>query len=69
MDKITVIVSHYNHNDYLYDSLVSLVNQDYENLDIIVIDDASDVYPMCIVNEIATMGRSIETYQMKTNQL
>ena len=68
MDKITVIVPHFNHNEYLYDSLVSIVNQDYDNLDIIVIDDASDTYPMCIVNEIAKMGRKVETFQMRENQ-
>lgn len=68
MDKITVIVPHYNHNEYLYDSLVSIVNQDYENLDIIVIDDASAEYPSQTVNEVSKMGRNIETYQMLENQ-
>tara|TARA_R110001592_G_scaffold228937_1_gene485505 strand:- start:1458 stop:2174 length:717 start_codon:yes stop_codon:yes gene_type:complete len=68
MDKITVIVPHYNHNDYLYDSLISIVNQDYDNLDIVVIDDASAEYPACTINEVAKMGRNIETYQMQENQ-
>ena len=68
MDKITAIVCNYNHEDYLFDSLVSLINQDYENLEIILIDDASKVYPLHIIDQVSRMGRKIEAFQMKENR-
>jgi len=39
--KICVAICSYNHSDYLQQSLRSIVEQDYGNLDIVVIDDAS----------------------------
>jgi glycosyltransferase involved in cell wall biosynthesis len=47
--KVAVIICHYNHNQYLKQSIQSIVNQSYENLDIIIVDDGSDNPPDDIV--------------------
>lgn len=39
--KICVAICNYNHENYLHQSIKSIVEQDYENLDIAVIDDGS----------------------------
>ena len=41
MDKISVIIPVYNVEDYLDRSIESVVNQTYENLEIILVDDGS----------------------------
>ena len=40
--KVCVAICNYNHSKYLKQSIRSIVEQTYENLDIAVIDDASD---------------------------
>ena len=40
--KICVAICNYNHEQYLLESLLSITRQDYQNLDIVVIDDGSD---------------------------
>lgn len=39
--KICVVICNYNHNKYLKESIQSIVDQTYENLDIVVVDDGS----------------------------
>lgn len=41
-DQITVAICNYNHTQYLKQSIGSIQNQTYQNLDIAVIDDGSD---------------------------
>lgn len=52
--KICVAICSYNHSKYLEGSLRSIVEQDYENLDIVVIDDGSSDRLSCdIVSSFA----------------
>ncbi len=39
--KVCVVISNYNHSQYLNDSIKSIVEQSYENMDIVVVDDGS----------------------------
>ena len=41
MNKISIIVAIYNVEDYLHKCIYSLINQNYKNLEIILIDDGS----------------------------
>lgn len=38
---VSVIISTYNEEKYIIDSIKSILNQDYENIEIIIVDDAS----------------------------
>ena len=38
---VSVIVASYNHREYLKERMDSLINQTYQNLEILVIDDCS----------------------------
>jgi len=42
MSKVCVAICNYNHEKYLEESIRSIINQDYEDLDIVVVDDFSD---------------------------
>ena len=42
MSKVCVAICNYNHEMYLEESIRSVVKQDYEDLDIVVVDDFSD---------------------------
>jgi glycosyltransferase involved in cell wall biosynthesis len=41
MNKVCVAICNYNHQKYLADSIKSIVEQDHEDLDIVVVDDGS----------------------------
>tara|TARA_B100001057_G_scaffold493910_1_gene589368 strand:+ start:585 stop:1298 length:714 start_codon:yes stop_codon:yes gene_type:complete len=59
MDKVTAILCNYNHHEYIESAFQSLLNQTYENLDIIVYDDGSDVNPQDLLSGIDTLGRKV----------
>jgi glycosyltransferase involved in cell wall biosynthesis len=40
-EKVSVIMSAYNAEEYIYDSILSLLNQTYKNIEIVIIDDGS----------------------------
>ena len=39
--RVSVIITAYNHEDYIAESLYSVLNQTYDNFEIIVINDGS----------------------------
>ena len=51
--KVSAIVLTYNHEDYLEDTLDSVVLQDYDNLEIIVADDGSRDRTVEVIQEYA----------------
>ena len=68
MDKITAILCNYNHHDYIETAFRSLLNQTYENMDIVVYDDGSDVDPRDILADIDTNGREVTFVSNDTNR-
>ncbi len=53
MDKVTVIIPSYNHEAFIKESVMSVLNQDYKNIELIVIDDGSQDRSPEILKELA----------------
>ena len=68
MEKISVIVPVYNVEKYLKKCLNSLLEQDYQNYEIILINDASTDSSLSICNQFAKQSDRIKLFNLKTNQ-
>jgi len=69
MDKVTVLLCNYNHHEYIEEAFKSIVNQTYANLEILVIDDGSDVDPYDVISKINPKGRTVKYLEKnKTNK-
>lgn len=49
---ISVIIPVYTYNDYFEESLLSIVNQSYKNIEIVIIDDSNDVNIASVISKI-----------------
>lgn len=63
---VSVYINVYNREDYILETLRSVVSQTYQNLQIIVVDDCSDDGTAANVRSLA--DERIELYQLKENQ-
>lgn len=52
MPLVSVVMPVYNAEKFIYDALISILNQTYKNLDIIIIDDCSSDSSIEIINKI-----------------
>ncbi len=65
MDElISIIVPVYNVEDYVYDSVQSIMKQTYKNLEIILIDDGSSDRSGKICDELASEDNRIKVYHI-----
>lgn len=64
---VTVLVSVYNGVEFIEDTLRSIIDQSYRNMQIIVIDDCSNDNSRDIIERIAQTDQRIETIYMKQN--
>ena len=62
---VSVIMSTYNREDFLYESVISVLNQTFENFEFIVIDDNSNDKTVEILNEIN--DKRLKIYKNKVN--
>ncbi len=51
--KVSVVIISYNHADYITESIMSVVNQTYKNIELIVADDASSDNSVEIIKHLA----------------
>lgn len=58
--KVSVIVPMYNSEDYIHDSLSSLLNQTYKNIEILVVDDGSDDESYSLVEKLVTQNKTLK---------
>lgn len=68
MEKISVIVPVYNVEKYLEKCLISLLNQDYKDFEIILVNDASTDSSLSICNHYAKKSKKIILINLKINQ-
>ena len=66
--KVSVIVPTYNAEKYLSRSIDSIINQSYDNLEIIIIDDASTDKSKDIIKKYASVDNRIRTFYSEINQ-
>lgn len=65
---ITLALSVYNVEPYLRQSLETIINQTYKNLEIICIDDCSKDQTYTILEEYAAKDKRIKVYRQSSNQ-
>lgn len=66
--KVSFIVPIYNASEYLSRSIESILNQSYENLEIILIDDASTDNSKDIIKQYALKDNRIKPFYSEINQ-
>ena len=69
MDKITVIMPVYNVQDYLREAIESVINQTYQNLEILIIDDGSKDISGKICDEYAKKDNRIKVIHQENKGL
>lgn len=65
--SISVIMAVYNNENSVQDSIFSILNQSYENFELLILDDASTDSSYFKINNIAMQDNRIKTYRNKTN--
>ena len=66
-DMISIVTTCYNLEDYIENCLVSLINQSYKNLEIIVVNDCSTDNSLNIIKQLADKDSRIKIINNETN--
>lgn len=65
---VTIIVAAYNTSSYVEESITSLLNQTWQNIEVIAIDDASKDETLTILKRIAQQDQRLKVIRQKDNQ-
>lgn len=68
MPKVSIIIPVYNASEYLYLCLNSVVSQNYENLEVIVVDDKSTDNSIALIKQYQKQDSNIKLIRVKRNQ-
>lgn len=68
MPKVSIIIPVYNASEYLYLCLNSIISQNYENLEIIVVDDKSTDNSITLIKQYQKQDSNIKLIRVKRNQ-
>lgn len=66
--KYTIIVSHYNQYKFIYETLDSILNQDYESFQLLIFDDASTYFNTNVINEYITLHKPSLDFEIIVNE-
>lgn len=66
--KISIIVASYNYEQYIHETLDSLINQTYKNFEVIVVDDGSKDNSISIIKEYINKYSNIFLYTHENGQ-
>ncbi|HET6528407.1 MAG TPA: glycosyltransferase family 2 protein [Balneolaceae bacterium] len=58
--KISIIIPHYNMPAFLPRAVESVAFQDYENIELIIVDDGSDSEQLIVINEQLSVNRGVD---------
>ena len=67
MVKISILIPTYNRKEYIKECILSAINQDYSNFEIIIVDNQSDDGTWEICKELSKIDCRIKIFQNKTN--
>ena len=67
MIKISIVVPVYNDELYIEECLLSVINQKYENLEIICVNDCSTDESVTVIEKIATTDSRIKMLSLEKN--
>lgn len=65
---VSVLLPVYNEGEYLVEAIESIINQTYQNLELIIIDDASTDNTLEIIKKYAAINCTIKVLKMKKNK-
>lgn len=68
MKKISVLIAHYNNGNYFEDCYASLINQTYNNWEVIIVDDASTDNSLEVIREIIKDDDRFILYENSENK-
>ena len=68
MNRLSVIIPVYNGENYIEKCLDSLINQSYNNLRIVVVDDGSTDKTQKILNNYSSKYKNIEVYHKENEK-
>ncbi|MCE9686733.1 glycosyltransferase family 2 protein [Shewanella sp. AS16] len=64
---VSVIIPAFNVEKYVYEAISSILQQTYENLEIIVVDDGSTDNTVSVCKNIVSIDNRVKLYQNETN--
>lgn len=68
MPKVTVWLSSYNHDQFLAESIESILCQTYEDFELFIIDDCSDDNSWSIIQKYSLLDKRIKAFRHSVNQ-
>ena len=68
MSLVSVIIPTHNSSQFISDTLRSIINQTYRDLEILITDDASTDYTIEIIKEFQKKDKRIKLYSLKKNR-
>ena len=66
--KISIITASYNYADYIKETIESVINQTYQNWEMIIVDDGSKDNSIDIINEYTKKDSRIKLYTHEQNK-
>jgi glycosyltransferase involved in cell wall biosynthesis len=67
MQLVSVVVGTYNGSKYIETQLLSILNQSHPNLEIIVVDDASNDNTVALLNELSQKYKNVQVHAFSDN--
>lgn len=65
---VSVCINSYNVEKYIYDTVNSVLNQTYQNIEVIIVDDASSDNTVNVIKDNFSDDKRIKLYENKTNR-
>jgi glycosyltransferase involved in cell wall biosynthesis len=68
VNKVSILIANYNNGRYFQDCYDSIISQNYENWEVIIVDDCSTDDSVNIIKELIKKDARFKLYQNESNQ-